>query len=142
MEVGAKAFAKRVDLLTDGRIKIKLPVGLGDTKEVAYISDITEAALSGNTFNANTISMEEFGLDDLTYEINKTAVEIDQMCIIGCCRSTRNRHSMRIMTNRTGCILLIHMLFMIFKGRKIFTHHDLRPVTLPAHLIIRLLIQH
>ncbi|MCL4113229.1 UNVERIFIED_CONTAM: hypothetical protein GTU68_052579 [Idotea baltica] len=29
-----------------------------------------------DTFNANTISMEEFGLDDLTYEINKTAVEL------------------------------------------------------------------
>ncbi len=35
-------------------------------------SDIVET----NTFNANVISMEEFGLEDLTYEINKRAAEI------------------------------------------------------------------
>ncbi len=35
-------------------------------------SDIIET----NTFNANVISMEEFGLDDVTYEINKRAAEL------------------------------------------------------------------
>ena len=35
-------------------------------------SDIVET----NTFNANVISMEEFGLEDLTYEINRRAAEL------------------------------------------------------------------
>ncbi|MEZ6066594.1 MAG: methionine synthase [Planctomycetaceae bacterium] len=39
-------------------------------------SDIIET----NTFNANTISLEEFGLGDLVREINRTGVELAKQC--------------------------------------------------------------